>query len=82
VSKEPLSKKIRKKKSVFLFFFFGLLASFFCCVPPLLVPVFSLSVHVTRQNKFAESAKHPILPIRQEATVKFNRGHVEEEIEK
>lgn len=49
-------------------------------VPLLLVPVSSL--HVTRQNTFAEQAKHPIPP-RQEATVKFNRVHLkEEEIEK
>jgi hypothetical protein len=33
---------------------------------------------VTRQNTFAEQAKHPIPP-RQEATVKFNRVHLKEE---
>jgi hypothetical protein len=75
--------KAKKKKVCFslLRWLIGHSSSFSSfSVPLLLVPVSSL--HVTRQNTFAEQAKHPIPP-RQEATVKFNRVHLkEEEIEK
>jgi hypothetical protein len=72
--------KSQKEKSLFFSSSLAYWPSSSFSVPLLLVPVSSL--HVTRQNTFAEQAKHPIPP-RQEATVKFNRVHLkEEEIEK
>lgn len=73
-------QKPKRKKSLFFSSSLAYWPSSSFSVPLLLVPVSSL--HVTRQNTFAEQAKHPIPP-RQEATVKFNRVHLkEEEIEK